>query len=139
MSLVVSHMKAQKVLERVLSGELTSLESVISEMGNDPYNALWAKNIWEYHTTEAPSVDLKTRLPSKEKIKEFKLVSDNKYYIVKAKTLEDAKAKVEEITSSPAEETNTSYKVEWIKVLNDLPFSESDTTGVKNASILYSF
>lgn len=116
MSLVVEHMKADLILKDVLSGKITSLKEVEEKMGEDDYYKLWAKNIWEYHTTEAPSVNLRTRLPSKEKIKQYKFMSDDKYFIVNAKTEEEAIEKVKKITSKEVEKVNTSFKVSWIKV-----------------------
>ena len=82
MSLVVEHMKADLILKDILSGKITSLKEVEEKMGEGDYYKLWAKNIWEYHTTEAPSLDLRTQFPSKEKIKQYKLTSDGKYFIV---------------------------------------------------------
>ena len=114
--MVVEHIKAKKILDDVLNGKITSLDEVIELMGNDPYNELWAKNIWEYHTTEAPSVDLLTRLPSKEKIKEYKITSDDKYFIVNAKSQEEALGKVRKITNKEANLSNIKFKVDWIKV-----------------------
>ena len=114
--MVVEHIKAKKILDDVLSGKITSLDEVIELMGNDPYNELWAKNIWEYHITEAPSVDLLTRLPGKEKIKQYKLTSDGKYFVVKAKSEEEAIEKVRKITNKEANLSNIKFKVDWIKV-----------------------
>lgn len=65
MSLVTEHMKAKKVLDEVLSGKIKSYEEVVKRIGNSDFYKLWAKNIWELHTTEAPSADLKIRQPSK--------------------------------------------------------------------------
>ena len=44
--------------------KLENLHDAEKRMGVSPFYKLWAKNIWEFHTTEAPSVDLKIRLPS---------------------------------------------------------------------------
>jgi hypothetical protein len=66
MSIVAEHIKARVILNDVLNGKISSLEEVEKRMGVSPFYKLWAKNIWEFHTTEAPSVDLKTRLPSKK-------------------------------------------------------------------------
>ena len=116
MSLVVEHIKADLILKDVLSGKITSLKEVEEKMGESDYYKLWAKNIWEYHTTEAPSVDLKTRLPSKEKIKEYKITSDDKYFIVNAKSQEEAFDKVMKITNKEPNLSNIKIKVDWIKV-----------------------
>lgn len=113
---MVEHIKAKKILDDVLSGKISSLEEVIMQMGNSPFEKLWARNIWEYHTTEAPSPDLSVRFPSKEKIKNFKLTSDSKYFIVNAKTEEEAIEKVKKITNKEVTLTNTTFKVDWIKV-----------------------
>jgi len=116
MSLVVEHMKTDLILKDVLSGKITSLKEVEEKMGEGDYYKLWAKNIWEYHTTEAPSADLRTRLPSKEKIKQYKITSDGKYFIVNAKSQEEAIEKVKEITNKETNLTNIKFKVDWIKV-----------------------
>ena len=116
MSLVVEHMKADLILKDVLSGKITSLKEVEEKMGEGDYYKLWAKNIWEYHTTEAPSVDLRTRFQSKEKIKQYKFTSDGKYFIVNAKTEEEAIGKVKKITNKEVNLSNIKFKVDWIKV-----------------------
>lgn len=116
MSIIAEHMKAKKVLQDVLSGKITSLSEVEKIMGEDPFYKLWAKNIWEYHTTEAPSYDLKIRLPSEEKNKKFRITSDNKFYIVNAKNKEEAIKKAESTTNKKAVLTDTKFKVDWIKI-----------------------
>jgi hypothetical protein len=57
-----------------------------------------------------------TRLPSKEKIKEYKITSDDKYFIVNAKSQEEALGKVRKITNKEANLSNIKFKVDWIKV-----------------------
>ena len=116
MSLVVEHMKADLILKDVLSGKITSLKEVEEKMGESDYYKLWARNIWEHHTIEAPSVDLRTRLPSKEKIKQYKITSDGKYFVVNAKSEEEAIEKVKEITNKETNLSNIKFKVDWIKV-----------------------
>ena len=116
MSLIAEHMKADSILKDILSGKITSLKEVEEKMGEGDYYKLWAKNIWEFHTTEAPSLDLKTRLPSKEKNKQYKLTSDGKFFVVNAKNLEEALGKVRKITNKEANLSNIKFKVDWIKV-----------------------
>lgn len=116
MSLVVEHMKADLILKDILSGKIISLKEVEEKMGESDYYKLWAKNIWEYHTTEAPSLDLRTQFPSKEKIKQYKLTSDGKYFIVNAKTEEEAIEKVKKITNKEVILSNIKFKVNWIKI-----------------------
>ena len=92
MSLVSEHMKAKIILDKVLSGEIKSYDEVVEKMGNDDFYKLWSKNVWDLHTTEAPSVDLKTRQPSKiPHKKEWKILCSNEeVYIVKCYTFQEA-------------------------------------------------
>ena len=57
--------------------------------------------------------DLKAKL---EKIKQYKLTSDGKYFIVNAKTEEEAIEKVKKITNKEVNLSNIKFKVDWIKV-----------------------
>ena len=79
MSLVIDHMKAKKILDKVLKNEIKSDEEVVEKMGSSEFYKLWSKNIWELHSTEAPSNDLKTRLPSSvPQKKEWKIICNKK-------------------------------------------------------------
>lgn len=95
MSMVTEHMKAKKILTEVLEEKITSYDEVLKKLGSvdSEFYKLWARNIWELHTTEAPSADLSVRLPSKVPQKKDWKITTNKsgdVYIVNCYTVEEA-------------------------------------------------
>ena len=66
MSLITSYTKAKKALKKLEENEINSYEEVLKILGDDnDFYKLWAKNIFEYKTTEMPSSDLKFRFPNR--------------------------------------------------------------------------
>lgn len=116
MSIISDNLKAQKILKDVLTKKIKTYKEVIKALGVGKYYEFWAENIWYYHDAEAPSIDLKTRFPSKKQIKEYKIFSDNKYFIVNAISEKEALEKIKKETGKEAIITNTKFKVKWLKV-----------------------
>jgi len=114
MSIMSDGLKAKKILADILNGRINSFEEVKDKLGKGKFYTAWAKNIWEDHSTTMPSADGKIRYP--KVIKEFRFVSDDKYFVVNSDSKAEAADKVYKITGKEVKETDTKFQVKWIKV-----------------------
>ena len=114
MSIISDGMKAKKILADILNGKITSFEEVRDKLGEGEFYTAWAKNIWEDHSTTMPTADGKIRYP--KTVKEFKFISDDKYFIVASVSKVEAADKVYKITGKEVKETDIKFQVKWIKV-----------------------